>query len=194
MATDRDASRRELEAIAAGCEVEGTHCAPVAVAPVREAGQRPRVRVVVAEGRKHEARPALASRVAGFKGFCACALGKAAPVRARCRRRRGPQARGARPALEDPENPESLGTVCGFMKRGLLPPNTVGRPTPSGCSHCARMHAKSLQCHFCLMCGSTFWRRCHTRPARGSPACSQGPQRSASLPSSRLLLLSGPWW
>jgi hypothetical protein len=53
---DTEPSRKQLEVIAAGCEVEGAFVQPLAVAPVVEAGQKPRVRVVVAEGRKHEVR------------------------------------------------------------------------------------------------------------------------------------------
>lgn len=51
---DKEPSRRELEALAAGCEVDGTFVTPVAVAPVKEVGQKQRLRVVIAEGRNRE--------------------------------------------------------------------------------------------------------------------------------------------
>ena len=46
-----------LQAVAAGAVVEGAMVVPVAVAPVIDhPGDRSRLRVVVAEGRKHEVR------------------------------------------------------------------------------------------------------------------------------------------
>ena len=57
VATNAEPTRRQLEAIGAGCEVDGALVQPVAVAPVKEPGQRPRLRIVVAEGRNREARP-----------------------------------------------------------------------------------------------------------------------------------------
>ena len=49
-------TRQELEKIADGCEVDGTFVRPVAVAPIREPGRRPGIRVVIAEGRNREVR------------------------------------------------------------------------------------------------------------------------------------------
>ena len=57
-----EVSRRQLDAVAAGAVVEGAMVVPVAVAPVVDRpGDRSRLRVVIAEGRKHEARPPLMS-------------------------------------------------------------------------------------------------------------------------------------
>ena len=47
-------TRRQLETIAAGCEVDGAFVTPVAVAPVKDVGQKSRLRIVVAEGRNRE--------------------------------------------------------------------------------------------------------------------------------------------
>lgn len=47
-------TRRQLETIAAGCEVDGAFVTPVAVAPVKEPGQKNRLRVVISEGRNRE--------------------------------------------------------------------------------------------------------------------------------------------
>lgn len=47
-------TRRQLETIAAGCEVDGAFVTPVAVAPVKDVGQKDRLRIVVAEGRNRE--------------------------------------------------------------------------------------------------------------------------------------------
>jgi 16S rRNA U516 pseudouridylate synthase RsuA-like enzyme len=47
-------TRRQLETIAAGCEVDGAFVTPVAVAPVKESGQKNRLRVVISEGRNRE--------------------------------------------------------------------------------------------------------------------------------------------
>ncbi|KAK9846553.1 hypothetical protein WJX81_006483 [Elliptochloris bilobata] len=56
------ASRRQLETIAAGAVVEGAMVVPLAVAPVVDhPGDRSRLRVVVAEGRKHEVRELVAA-------------------------------------------------------------------------------------------------------------------------------------
>ena len=79
----RKPTRKELEAIAAGCEVDGALVRPLAVyAPPAESGGDPlarnRVRVVVAEGRNHEVRRLVAAagadvvalkrvRVGGFR-------------------------------------------------------------------------------------------------------------------------------
>ncbi len=47
-------TRRQLETIAGGCEVDGAYVTPVAVAPVKDVGQKDRLRIVVAEGRNRE--------------------------------------------------------------------------------------------------------------------------------------------
>ena len=47
-------TRRQLETIASGCEVDGAYVTPVAVAPVKDIGQKDRLRIVVAEGRNRE--------------------------------------------------------------------------------------------------------------------------------------------
>ena len=47
-------TRQDLEKIADGCEVDGTFVRPVAVAPIREPGRRPGIRIVIAEGRNRE--------------------------------------------------------------------------------------------------------------------------------------------
>ena len=49
-------TRQELEKIADGCEVDGRFVRPVAVAPIREPGRRPGIRIVIAEGRNREVR------------------------------------------------------------------------------------------------------------------------------------------
>ncbi|BDA41490.1 Putative ribosomal large subunit pseudouridine synthase [Coccomyxa sp. Obi] len=53
-------TRRQLETIAAGCEVDGAFVTPVAVAPVKDVGQKDRLRIVVAEGRNREVRTLVA--------------------------------------------------------------------------------------------------------------------------------------
>jgi hypothetical protein len=59
-------TRRQLEAVAAGGVVDGAMVVPLAVAPVvDQPGDRSRLRVVVAEGRKHEARASARWQPAG---------------------------------------------------------------------------------------------------------------------------------
>ena len=54
MTCSQPPTRQELEKVADGCEVDGTFVRPVAVAPIREPGRRPGIRVVIAEGRNRE--------------------------------------------------------------------------------------------------------------------------------------------
>ena len=63
MSCTGEVTRRQLDAVAAGAVVEGVMVVPVAVAPVVDRpGDRSRLRVVIAEGRKHEARALLVSK------------------------------------------------------------------------------------------------------------------------------------
>ena len=54
-------TRQQLEKIADGCEVDGRFVRPVAVAPIREPGRRPGIRIVIAEGRNREVRTLVAN-------------------------------------------------------------------------------------------------------------------------------------
>lgn len=47
-------NRQDLEKIAAGCEVDGAHVQPLAVAPIKVLGRKPGIRIVIAEGRNRE--------------------------------------------------------------------------------------------------------------------------------------------
>ena len=70
-----------MQAVAAGAVVEGAMVVPVAVAPVVDhPGDRSRLRVVVAEGRKHEVRCC----ALGVLSFLCQAPAHAAPLSLRC--------------------------------------------------------------------------------------------------------------
>ena len=51
---DKQPTRADLEKVAEGCEVDGAFVRPLAVAPVKEPGRRPGIRIVIAEGRNRE--------------------------------------------------------------------------------------------------------------------------------------------
>ena len=53
---DKQPTRADLEKVAGGCEVDGAFVRPLAVAPVKEPGRRPGIRIVIAEGRNREVR------------------------------------------------------------------------------------------------------------------------------------------
>ena len=61
----QEPSRRDLEKVAGGCEVDGAFVAPVAVAPVKDSGRKPGIRIVIAEGRNREVRHLWCSHVPG---------------------------------------------------------------------------------------------------------------------------------
>ena len=52
----QEPTRKDLERVAAGCEVDGAFVTPVAVAPVKDSGRKPGIRIVTAEGRNREVR------------------------------------------------------------------------------------------------------------------------------------------
>lgn len=54
---DKQPTRADLEKVAGGCEVDGAFVRPLAVAPVKEPGRRPGIRIVIAEGRNREVLP-----------------------------------------------------------------------------------------------------------------------------------------
>ena len=65
MTCSQEPSRRDLEKVAGGCEVDGAFVAPVAVAPVKDSGRKPGIRIVIAEGRNREVRHLWRSHVPG---------------------------------------------------------------------------------------------------------------------------------